>query len=58
MNSYQITIRFSTDRPLTQDEQDLILAACDVQVEEPAGADGEPMNVDVRIMESDLQDHS
>lgn len=56
--SYQITIRFSTNRPLTLDEQELILNACLVQVEEPVGSDGEDMEVDTKIFESEIQDHS
>ena len=57
MGSYQITIRFSTDRPLSQEELDLILAACEAQVEEPADASGDDMDVDVRIIDSDILDH-
>lgn len=57
MGSYQITIRFSTNRPLSQDELDLILAACEAQVEEPADASGDDMDVEVRIIESDILDH-
>ena len=57
MGSYQITIRFSTNRHLSQDELDLILAACEAQVEEPADMSGEDMDVDVRIIESDILDH-
>jgi hypothetical protein len=54
MADYQITIRFSTDRALTEDEQELILSACEVQVDEPADLAGDSMDVDVRIVESDL----
>jgi len=54
MADYQITIRFSTDRALTEDEQELILSACEVQVDEPADLAGESMDVDVRIVESDI----
>lgn len=57
MGSYQITIRFSTNRPLSQDELDLILAACEAQVEEPVDASGDDMDVDVRIIDSDILDH-
>ena len=56
--SYQVTIRFSTNRPLTLDEQELILNACLVQVEEPVGLNGEDMEVDTKVFESEIQDHS
>lgn len=57
MGSYQITIRFTTDRNLSQDELDLILGSCEAQVEEPADLAGNDMDVDVRIIESDILDH-
>lgn len=57
MGSYQITIRFTTDRPLTQDEMDLLLAACEVQVREPVNLEGDDMGVDVTISESEVVDH-
>jgi hypothetical protein len=45
---YQIVIKFETDRPLTPEEQFQIVAASQVQVEEPATAEGEPMKVEVK----------
>ncbi len=44
---YQITIKFETDRELTPEEQFQIVAACQVQVEEPATPDGDDMDVEV-----------
>jgi len=36
---YQLTITFESDRPLTQREQDQLLGAAMVQVEEPEDLD-------------------
>jgi hypothetical protein len=44
---YQITIKFETDRELTPEEQFQIVAAAQVQVEEPTTPDGEDMEVEV-----------
>jgi hypothetical protein len=54
MADYQITIRFSSDRVLTEDEQELILSACEVQVAEPADLAGDSIDAEVRIVESDI----
>ena len=45
---YQITIKFETDRPLTPEEQFQIVAASQVQVEEPVTAEGDDMVVEVK----------
>jgi hypothetical protein len=55
---YQIVIKFETDRPLTPEEQFQIVAAAQVQVEEPTDAEGDDMKVEVkeataRISEAD-----
>jgi len=47
MKKYQITINFTTDRELTPEEQFQIVAAAQVQVEEPVDAEGEDMTVEV-----------
>lgn len=47
MPTYEITILFETDRPLTEDEQNLISGACEAQVAEPADENGDDMNVNV-----------
>lgn len=49
---YQITITFESDRELTPEEQFLIVGACQVQVEEPAGNDGEDMDVGITEVNS------
>lgn len=47
MPKYQITINFETDRELTPEEQFQIVAAAQVQVEEPVDAEGDDMTVEV-----------
>ncbi len=49
---YTLTIRFDTDRPLTADEQRLLMAACQAQVDEPADVDGNDIDVTVTNSES------
>ena len=49
MKKYTIHITFETDRELTVDEQNLIAGACQAQVEEPADAEGEEMDVSVEV---------
>jgi len=44
---YQIVINFETDRELTSEEQFQIVAAAQVQVEEPVDAEGNDMAVEV-----------
>jgi hypothetical protein len=48
MAKYQIVIKFETDRELTPEEQFQIVAAAQVQIEEPATAEGDDMNVEVK----------
>jgi hypothetical protein len=45
---YQIVIKFETDRELTPEEQFQIVAAAQVQIEEPATAEGDDMEVEVK----------
>lgn len=52
VTKYQIVINFSTDRELTPEEQFQIVAACQVQVEEPVDAEGDDMEVDVTNVNS------
>ena len=47
MAKYQIVIKFETDRELTSEEQFQLVAAAQVQVEEPTTPDGEDMEVDI-----------
>jgi hypothetical protein len=43
---YVIVIALETNRPLTEDEQNLIAGACLVQAEEPVDAEGNQIDVD------------
>lgn len=45
---YQIVIKFETDRELTPEEQFQLVAASQVQVEEPTDAEGDDMEVEVK----------
>lgn len=55
MTAYSITIVFSTDRPLTPEEQDQISMAVAVQVEDPLDEEGDSLDVDVSVMSVDWE---
>lgn len=41
MPKYEVNIKFTSDRPLTEEERDLLLMTLYVMVDEPVDADGE-----------------
>lgn len=53
---YEIKITLTTDRPLTSEEQFLLAGACQVQIEEPANAEGDDMNVEVTEVNSRISE--
>lgn len=52
MPQYKITVKFKTDRPLTEDEIGFVEAAVQAQVEEPVNGDGEDLPVSVSDFQS------
>lgn len=54
MKKYTIHITFETDRELTVDEQNLLVGACQVQVEEPVDAEGEDMDVSTQVVRANI----
>jgi hypothetical protein len=53
---YEIKITFTTDRPLTSEEQFQIVGSCQVQIEEPVDAEGDDMNVEVTEVNSRISE--
>ena len=50
MNFYSIELTFSTDRPITQDERQLLLSQVMAQIEEPTDGEGNDADYQTRII--------
>jgi hypothetical protein len=50
MNTYSINLVFTTDRPLTEDELDLLRHQVIVQIEEPVTANGDDVDYTTQLL--------
>jgi hypothetical protein len=50
MNSYSIELTFTTDRPITEDERQLLLSQVMAQIEEPTDAEGNNSEFKTRLL--------
>jgi len=50
MNTYSINLVFTTDRPLTENELDLLRYQVTVQIEEPVNANGDDVDYTTNLV--------
>jgi hypothetical protein len=50
MNTYSINLVFTTDRPLTEEELDLLRHQVIVQIEEPADEEGNDVDYTTQLL--------
>ena len=50
MNTYSINLVFTTDRPLTEEELDLLRHQVNVQIEEPVDQEGNDVDYTTQLL--------